>query len=257
RSGEYLFGFVELNQLTQKKEAGKLRHTGSLLHVVGHNHDGESFLELEDKLFDLAGGNGIERRAGLVHQKHLRLNGDRTGNAQALLLASGKAGARLLARRVFYLIPKGGEAQRALHDFIQALALMKAIERQSGRHIVVNRHRGKLIGVLEHHADAAANLHGGSAIVDIHVANPHSAGGTRFRHRLMHAVEAAHECGFSAARRTDHSGGVIGRNRHVDVLQSLSLTEPGVQLVDLDAHTHSSVRSLKHTPIAHPPYRTD
>src|ERR1700730_4366303 len=115
----------------------------------------------------------------------------------------------------------------------------------------------KRIGLLEHHADAAANLHGGSAIVDIHVANPHSAGGTRFRHRLMHAVEAAHECGFSAARRTDHSGGVIGRNRHVDVLQSLSLTEPGVQLVDLDAHTHSSVRSLKHTPIGHQAYRTD
>jgi phosphate transport system ATP-binding protein len=49
--------------------------------------------EVKDQLFDLAGGNGIESRTGLVHQKDLRLHGDGAGDTEALLLASRETGA--------------------------------------------------------------------------------------------------------------------------------------------------------------------
>ncbi len=38
-----------------------------------------------------AGGDRVERRAGLVHQEHLGLDGDRAGDAQPLLLAARQA----------------------------------------------------------------------------------------------------------------------------------------------------------------------
>ena len=62
--GEYLFRLVELDQFAHEKECGELRHARRLLHVVGHDHDSVAFFQLEDQLFDLAGGNGIEGRAG-------------------------------------------------------------------------------------------------------------------------------------------------------------------------------------------------
>ena len=55
----------------------------------------------------------------------------------------------------------------------------------------------------------------------------------------MHAVEAAYERRLAASRWADHGGRVIGRNRHVDVVQSLGLAKPGIQLVDLDSNAHS------------------
>ena len=47
-----------------------------------------------DQVLDLAGGDGVEGRAGLVHQQHLGLGGDGPGDAQPLLLAAGQAEAR-------------------------------------------------------------------------------------------------------------------------------------------------------------------
>ena len=132
-----------------------------------------------------------------------------------------------------------GERERALDDFVKAFAVVETVERQTGGHIVVNRHGGKRVGFLEDHADAAANLHCRSSVVDIHFADAHPARGPGFWNRLVHAVEAAHEGGLAAAGGTNHGGGVIGGHRHVDVLQSLGLAEPGVQLVDLDANAHN------------------
>src|SRR6266446_3433450 len=63
RGGKYLLGLVELDQLAQQKEAGELGDARSLLHVMSHDNDSKTLLELEDQFFDLAGGNGIERRA--------------------------------------------------------------------------------------------------------------------------------------------------------------------------------------------------
>ena len=40
RCGKYFPGFPELDQFAQVKKGGEVAHTGSLLHVMGHNDDG-------------------------------------------------------------------------------------------------------------------------------------------------------------------------------------------------------------------------
>jgi len=61
-----------------------------LLHIVRDDHDRDAPLELRDQLLDLQRRDRIERRARLVHQDHLRLDGERAGDAQPLLLAARK-----------------------------------------------------------------------------------------------------------------------------------------------------------------------
>ena len=63
-------------------------------------------------------GDRVERRAGLVHQQHLGLDGDRPGDAQPLLLAAGEAGAGLV-EPVLDLVPEVGAAQRPLDDVVE------------------------------------------------------------------------------------------------------------------------------------------
>ena len=66
--------------------------------------------QLVDQLLDLGGGDRVERRAGLVHQQHLRLDRERAGDAEPLLLAAREADARLL-ELVLHLVPQRGLAQ--------------------------------------------------------------------------------------------------------------------------------------------------
>ena len=49
------------------------------------------------QVFDLRGGDGIERGAGLVEQEHFRVDGQGARDAQALLLAAGEAVGGLVA----------------------------------------------------------------------------------------------------------------------------------------------------------------
>jgi hypothetical protein len=124
---------------------------------------------------------------------------------------------------------------------------MEAIELQPSSHIVVNRHGGKWVGLLEYHTDATADGDRRGAVIDIEIADTNSAGGPSLWDGLMHSVEAADERRFAATGGPDDGSGVIGHNRHVDVVESLCLAKPGVQLIDLNADSHSSVRSLEGT----------
>ena len=84
-------------------------------------------LSSKNQLFDLAGGDRIQGRAGLVHQQHLRLHRQGARDAQPLLLTAGEAGTRLLAERILDLIPQRRELQRALDNFIQPLAIAESV----------------------------------------------------------------------------------------------------------------------------------
>src|SRR3982751_815598 len=88
RVSEDLRGVADLDQLPEMEEGGSLRNSSRLLHVVGDDHDRETLLELVDKLFDLRRRNRVERRGRLVEQDDLGLHGQRSGNAQPLLLAT-------------------------------------------------------------------------------------------------------------------------------------------------------------------------
>src|ERR1700704_4561957 len=58
-----------------KEEGALLRHPYRLLHVVGDDHDRHGPGELRDRLLDTAGRRGVERRAGLVHEQDVGING--------------------------------------------------------------------------------------------------------------------------------------------------------------------------------------
>src|SRR5205085_12340695 len=63
-----------LDQPAGKEESRVLRDTRRLLHIVRDDDDGIVPRQLRDQLLDLQRGDGIKRRAGLVHQQHLRLH---------------------------------------------------------------------------------------------------------------------------------------------------------------------------------------
>ena len=96
----FLVGF-DLDQLAglagalRLKKRGVVGDPGGLLHVVGDDHDRVLGLELVDQVLDRRGRDRVEGRARLVHQQHLRLDRDRAGDAEPLLLAAGEAHAGL------------------------------------------------------------------------------------------------------------------------------------------------------------------
>src|SRR5262249_30246370 len=103
---KHFFRLIKLYQFSHQEEAGKIRDARRLLHVVRHNHDGVVLLQLENQIFDLGSGDGIERGSRLVHEHNFWLDGEGPGNAQPLLLSSGKADARFLFQVVFDLVPE-------------------------------------------------------------------------------------------------------------------------------------------------------
>src|SRR3954447_1865879 len=142
--GEDLLGGVDLDQVPRPtgaldiEERRHVARTAGLLHVVGHDHDGVLLLELADQLLDRERGDRVQGGGGLVHQQHVRLDGDRARDAQALLLATGQADARL-AEAVLDLLPEVRTVQGALHDLVQLVVLhAPAVELQAGRDVVVD-----------------------------------------------------------------------------------------------------------------------
>ena len=72
-----------LDETSEQEEAGRIGHAGGLLHVVRHDHDGALFLQRDEKVFDLRGGDGVERGTGLVEQQNFGVNGEGARNAQS------------------------------------------------------------------------------------------------------------------------------------------------------------------------------
>src|SRR6185312_8474361 len=88
---EHLLRGAVLDELAEIEERREVADADRLLHVVGDDDDRVQLLELVDELLDLGGGDGIERRGRLVHEQHLRLDGERARDAQALLLSARQA----------------------------------------------------------------------------------------------------------------------------------------------------------------------
>src|SRR6185437_4358557 len=166
---------------------------------------------------------------------HFRLDGESARDAQSLLLTSGETRAGFLFQVVLHFIPQCSAAQRLFHDFTQAAAALPAVQLQASRHIVINRHRGKWIWFLKDHSHATAHFdRRGPAGVDIRVADEYSAAGACQRIDLVHAIQAAHESGFAATRRTNDGGSVITLDVDADIAQRLLIAKPGVQPLNPD-----------------------
>src|ERR671933_77409 len=134
RRGEDLLGRRVLDELAHEHERGRVGDARGLLHVVGDDHDRVALLEVLDEVLDLQGRDRVEGRARLVHEDHVGLQGDRPGDAQALLLAAGEADPRLV-EPVLDLVPEPRADQRALNPLAEVDALDSA-QPKAGRDVV-------------------------------------------------------------------------------------------------------------------------
>src|SRR5687768_15681760 len=84
RTKKEVLGLRVLDDLAEEHVDAFLARPPGLSHVMGHDHDGVLFLEAGHQLLDPPGGLRIERRAGLVHEDHLRLQREEPGDAELL-----------------------------------------------------------------------------------------------------------------------------------------------------------------------------
>src|SRR4029453_14720434 len=146
RAGEDGLGAVELDQQAGtavrlgvdlgRVEGGGVGDAGGLLHVVGHDHDRELVLDLLHQVLDAGGGDGVERRARLVHEQHVGPGGDGPGDAEPLLLTAGQAVGRVL-QPVLHLVPQGGLVQRLLHEAVHVPPASPAAQPRAVGDVVV------------------------------------------------------------------------------------------------------------------------
>ena len=170
---------------------------------MGHNHNRIFILQFGNQILDPLGGDRVECRGGLVHQHDVRLDRERPGDAQPLLLAAGeREGARLEAR--VHLVPERRLAQGLLDPVVQVV--LHAVQAQPEGDVVEDR-LGKRVRPLEHHPDAAPHLDGIHAgrvqIVAVIADRPRNG---RPRDQVVHPVQAAKERRLATARRADEGG---------------------------------------------------
>src|ERR671914_468826 len=215
RVGEDLVGVVELDDAAAPVlldveldgEEGRLvGHAGRLLHVVRDDHDRVVALEVHHQVLDLARGDRVERRAGLVHEDHVRLDGEAARDAEPLLLAARHAEGVGL-EPVLDLVPERGVRERALHDLLHA-ALHPEHARPEGD-VVVDR-LGERVRLLEDHPDALAHLDRVDLLrVEVFAVVEHPALDPRGGDEVVHPVEAADQGGLAAAGGADQRGDLV------------------------------------------------
>ncbi len=90
RLGEYIFCGSLLDENTEVEEGGSLRCARGLLHGVSDDDDRIEVAQFVDELFDMGGGDRVERGAGFIHQYDIGADGDGARDAQPLLLPARK-----------------------------------------------------------------------------------------------------------------------------------------------------------------------
>src|SRR2546426_1896850 len=154
RIREDLVRSVIFDQPSHHEEGGPLGDAGGLLHIVRHDHDRVRGLELPDQLLDFLGRDRVERGSRFVHEQNLRLDRERTGDAEALLLAAReRQGGR--AEPVFYLFPESRALERSLDALRQLGAAADAVDPQPVGDVLEDRLR-EWVRLLEDETDAAS-----------------------------------------------------------------------------------------------------
>src|SRR5699024_26886 len=218
----------------QGVEGGLIGHTCSLLHVVGHDHDGELLLQLVDEVLHSQGGNRVESGAGLIHEEDLRLDRDGAGDAQTLLLTTGEATTRLV-QTVLDLFPEIGTAQGLLSDLLELLLVLLTGESQARDHIVLDGHGWERVGLLEDHADGVTDGYRVDlGAVDVLAIEHDLAFDVGTRYDLMHPVDGTQHGGLAATGWSDEGGDRTCRDLEVHVLDGVEIAVVDVDIIELE-----------------------
>src|SRR5664280_1575008 len=216
------------------EERGGLGDPRRLLHVVGHDHDRERGRKLLDQVLDPLGRDRVERRARLVHQDDVRVDGDRPGDAEPLLLAAGEREPRLPAEVVLHLVPERRLLQALLDDLVEAGAVGDAVPARTVGDVLVDGHRER-VGALEDETDAAPHLDRLHVrCVDVLAVEQDAPANPRRRDQVVHPVEAAQDRRLAAAGGADEGGHGARGDVHVDVAHGALGPIEDIQVADLD-----------------------
>ncbi len=186
---------ADLDHLALAHDGDAVGQAERLEDVVGDEDDGlvQHLLQAQELVLHLPADQGIERRERLVEEPQLRPDGERAGDAHALLLAAGKlVGKRTLAPLQAHQLDHFARAALAL-------ALRLALDAQRKGDVVENRQMGQQAEILEHHAHGApAQLDqlGFARLQQVLAVEQHFAGGG-----LHQARQAAHHGRLARARQ--------------------------------------------------------
>ena len=110
-------------------------------------------LDLAHEVQDLADEHRVQRSRDLIQEEQLRVRGEGTCDGDALLLATREA-IRVLLRLVLQ-----ADAVQQLHAALVCAFLLPAVYLAGGQgHVVQHRHVREQVVVLEHDANACADL---------------------------------------------------------------------------------------------------
>ncbi len=147
----------KLDDLTKVHDGDAVAHGADDGEVVGDEEVGEAkaILELLEKVDDLGLDRDIESGEGLVGDDEPGLDGEGTGDADALPLAAGE-----LVRKTVGERGADSDGVEQLRDALPALALVETVDGESFGDDAADGHTGieRGVGVLEDHLDAAADL---------------------------------------------------------------------------------------------------
>src|SRR5690606_41389719 len=82
---------LKLHQASGEEKGRLVGDPGRLLQVMGDDDDGELLFKRENEILNPAGGDGVQRRARLIHQQHLGAYRQRPRDAEALLMPDRKS----------------------------------------------------------------------------------------------------------------------------------------------------------------------
>ena len=123
-------------------------------HLVGRHHDRHAFvLEFADHVKDLPHQQRVEGGCDLVEEHHFRLHRQRTHDGHALLLAAGET-----IGIVVGLVQQAEPVEQPTGRLVGIRALHPEDLARGQGHIVEDRHVREEIELLEHDADAFADL---------------------------------------------------------------------------------------------------
>jgi hypothetical protein len=208
---------------------------------VGDDDDRVVALQLVDQLLDALRGDRIERRGGLVHQQHFGLDGQRPGDAQALLLAAGQRQRRFV-QPVLDLVPQRRLAQALLDPLVQPrLAVDQPVQADAVGDVLEDRLRER-VRLLEHHPDLASQRdHVGARRVHVLAVDLHRALDAGPDHDVVHPVQRAQKGALAAARRPDERGHQVGAHAERDARERLLGPVVEVQRLDVDLQGRAAV----------------
>src|SRR5450759_4065922 len=224
---------AHLDQLAEVEERSAVRDARGLLQIVRDDDDRELALQLIDELLDFLCRDRVERRGRLVEEEDLRVVGQRTCDAEPLLLAAReRKGA--VAKAVLHFIPQCGTTKRRLDDHVQIDAPGTGIDARPVRDVVIDALR-KRIRSLKDHADPLAkgdDIH--PLLIDVLAVQTDLSRAPSAGYQLVEPIDRAQERRLAASRWSYQRRHRARRDRHVDVEQRLRATIPEVEALDID-----------------------